>query len=45
MTWTYDATNRLNREQRSGPSAYDMTYAYEPLGNRLVKDAHARTDP
>ncbi|MCL4202819.1 MAG: hypothetical protein KJ000_10000 [Pirellulaceae bacterium] len=39
MTWTYDATNRLNREQRSGSSAYDTTYTYDPLGNRLVKDA------
>jgi YD repeat-containing protein len=39
VTWTYDATDRLTREQRSGPSAYDTTYTYDPLGNRLVKDA------
>jgi RHS repeat-associated protein len=39
VTWTYDATDRLTREQRSGPSAYDTTYSYDPLGNRLVKDA------
>jgi YD repeat-containing protein len=43
VTWTYDATNRLTREQRSGASGYDNTYTYDPLGNRLVKDAHART--
>lgn len=39
VTWTYDATDRLTREQRSGASAYDTTYTYDPLGNRLVKEA------
>jgi RHS repeat-associated protein len=39
VTWTYDATDRLTREQRSGPSRYDTTYTYDPLGNRLVKEA------
>ncbi|MCL4202817.1 MAG: hypothetical protein KJ000_09990 [Pirellulaceae bacterium] len=39
MTWTYDASNRLTREQRSAPSAYDNTYTYDGLDNRLVKDA------
>jgi YD repeat-containing protein len=39
VTWTYDAADRLTREQRSGPSAYDTTCTYDPLGNRLVKDA------
>jgi RHS repeat-associated protein len=44
VTWTYDATDRLTREQRSGESAYDTTYTYDPLGNRLVTDAsNART--
>jgi YD repeat-containing protein len=37
-TWTYDTTNRLTREQRSGTAAYDTTYTYDGLGNRLVKD-------
>ena len=39
VTWTYDATDRLSREQRSGSSAYDNSYAYDAVGNRLVKDA------
>jgi len=39
VTWTYDAGDRLTREQRSGASAYDTTYTYDPLGNRLVKQA------
>ncbi|MCL4202821.1 MAG: hypothetical protein KJ000_10010 [Pirellulaceae bacterium] len=39
VTWTYDATDRLTREQRSGPSGYDTGYTYDPLANRLVKDA------
>jgi YD repeat-containing protein len=39
VTWSYDPADRLTREQRSGPSAYDTTYTYDPLGNRLVKDA------
>ena len=44
VTWTYDAANRLTREERSGASAYDMAYTYDPLGNRLVKEASgART--
>ena len=44
VTWTYDAANRLTRERRSGASAYDTTYTYDALGNRLVKEASgART--
>jgi RHS repeat-associated protein len=39
VTWTYDATDRLTREQRNGASGYDTTYTYDPLGNRLVKEA------
>jgi len=37
LTWTYDALNRLTREQRSGDNAYDIAYAYDPVGNRLTK--------
>ena len=32
VTWTYDAANRLTREQRSGASAYDMAYTYDRAG-------------
>jgi RHS repeat-associated protein len=37
LTWTHDALNQLSREQRSGDNAYDMTYAYDPVGNRATK--------
>jgi len=36
VTWTYDLAGKLTREQRSGDSAYDITYAYDPVGNRLT---------
>mgnify|MGYP001050773980 CR=1 FL=1 len=39
VTWTYDATSRLTREQRCGVSGYDTTYTYDGLGNRLLKEA------
>ncbi len=29
--------NALVREQRSGTTAYDTTYTYDPLGNRILK--------
>ena len=38
VTWTYDATNRLTREERSGASGYDTTYTYDGVGNRLAKN-------
>jgi RHS repeat-associated protein len=37
LTWTYDALNQLTHEQRSGDNAYDLTYTYDPVGNRLTK--------
>jgi hypothetical protein len=37
VTWTYDATYQLTHEKRSGVNSYDVTYTYDPLGNRLVK--------
>jgi len=37
LTWTYDALNRLTREQRSGTNAYDLTYTYDAVGNRATK--------
>ncbi|MBM3499050.1 MAG: RHS repeat-associated core domain-containing protein [Armatimonadetes bacterium] len=44
VTYTYDALNQLARERRSGDSAYDITYTYDAVGNRLTKvDAGAAT--
>ncbi|MBM3501806.1 MAG: RHS repeat protein, partial [Armatimonadetes bacterium] len=44
VTYSYDALNQLAREQRSGDSAYDITYTYDAVGNRLTKvDSGART--
>ncbi len=37
VTWSYDATSQLTREQRSGADAYDITYTYDAVGNRLTK--------
>ena len=37
LTWTYDALNRLTREQRSGTNAYDLTDTYDAVGNRATK--------
>jgi YD repeat-containing protein len=36
-TWTYDTLSRLTRERRSGANAYDLTYTYDPVGNRATK--------
>jgi len=38
VTWTYDDTNQLAREQRSGGNAYGITYTYDSVGNRLTKE-------
>jgi YD repeat-containing protein len=35
QTWSYDGVDQLVREQRSGASAYDITYEYDPVGNRV----------
>jgi len=37
VTWSYDALYQLTRERRSGDNAYDITYSYDPVGNRLTK--------
>ena len=37
VTWTYDASNQLQRERRSGPNSYDLTHVYDPVGNRTLK--------
>mgnify|MGYP000905666568 FL=1 len=34
VTWSYDNSYRLTREQRDGSAAYDITYTLDPLGNR-----------
>ncbi len=36
VTWTYDPTYQLTNEQRSGPNSYDITYAYDAVGNRTL---------
>ena len=37
VTWSYDNAYQLTREQRSGANAYDITYTYDPVGNRVIK--------
>jgi RHS repeat-associated protein len=34
VTWVYDNTYQLKRETRSGLNSYDITYSYDPAGNR-----------
>jgi len=36
VTWSYDSTYQLKNEQRSGSNSYNITYTYDPVGNRLV---------
>ena len=36
VTWSYDNTYQLKNEQRSGSNTYNITYTYDPVGNRLV---------
>jgi RHS repeat-associated protein len=35
--YSYDAVNQLTSERRTGSLAYNTTYTYDGLGNRLVK--------
>ena len=37
VTWSYDKTYQLTREQRDGANSYDVTHTYDPAGNRLQK--------
>jgi RHS repeat-associated protein len=39
VTWSYDETYQLTREQRSGDNAYDTTFTYDGVGNRLTQVA------
>ena len=43
VTWTYDDAYRLTRERRDGANSYDVTYTYDPAGNRTLKLAGLRT--
>ena len=38
VTWSYDNTYQLRNEQRSGSNSYNITYTYDPVGNRLDRD-------
>ena len=37
VTWSYDNTYQVTREQRSGAHSYDSTFTYDAVGNRLVQ--------
>jgi YD repeat-containing protein len=43
VTWSYDETSQLTREQRAGDHAYDVTYSYDPVGNRLTQVSSSAT--
>ena len=36
VTWSYDPTYQLTNEQRSGANSYNITYVYDPVGNRTL---------
>ena len=36
VTWLYDKTYQLTREQRGGANSYFVTYTYDAAGNRLT---------
>jgi len=36
VTWSYDPTYQLTNEQRSGANTYNITYAYDGVGNRTL---------
>jgi len=38
VTWAYDRTNQLTSEHRSGDNAFQTTFTYDPVGNRLVEN-------
>jgi RHS repeat-associated protein len=37
VTWSYDKTYQLTNEKRSGSNSYNITYTYDPVGNRLTE--------
>ena len=36
VTWSYDPTYQLTIEQRGGPNSYNISYAYDGVGNRTL---------
>ena len=38
-SFSYDASSQIINEQRTGANAYNTTYQWDPLGNRLVENA------
>ena len=38
VSWSYDPTNQLSVETRSGPNEYRHTFTYDPAGNRQTLD-------
>ena len=36
VTWSYDPIYRLTNEQRGGPNSYNVSYAYDAVGNRTL---------
>ena len=38
VTWSYDKTYQLTGEHRTGANAYRHTFAYDPAGNRTLKN-------
>jgi hypothetical protein len=45
LTWSYDATYRLTREERNGTGTtvtWDIAYVYDPASNRLVQRERLR---
>jgi RHS repeat-associated protein len=43
VTWSYDEAYQLTREQRSGDNAYDTTFTYDGVGNRLTQVSSGAT--
>src|ERR1019366_4493002 len=37
VSYAYDPTNQLISENRTGTLAYNISYTYDPLGNRLTQ--------
>jgi RHS repeat-associated protein len=41
VTWSYDVSDQLIAERRSGASAYANTFTYDSVGNRTLKNANS----
>jgi YD repeat-containing protein len=40
VSYSNDASSQLTNEQRTGTDAFNTTYSYDPLGNRLLQTAN-----